>query len=109
MKKRVFSLGSLLLILLALFLFMGAFGAAQKGSRTRYDAMTTSDVQKQQEIKSEANRLSNRSWVWGISSWSVAAAGVICLFVSYRRDEPASRSIQIILLAFYVLLQFGSV
>jgi hypothetical protein len=30
MKERAFSLGSLLLILLALFLYMGGFGAAQK-------------------------------------------------------------------------------
>jgi hypothetical protein len=70
--------------------------------------MTTADVQKQQELKSEANRLSHTSDVLVISSWSVAAAGVICLFVSYRRDEPASRAGQIILFAFYLLLQFGA-
>ncbi|MGA3284818.1 MAG: hypothetical protein ABSD57_10225 [Verrucomicrobiota bacterium] len=70
------------------------------------NAMTTVDVQKQQELKSEANRLSHESDALVVSSWGVAAAGVICLFVSYRRDEPASRAIQIILLAFYVLLQF---
>jgi hypothetical protein len=32
MKKRAFSLGSLLLILLVLFLFMGGFGAAQEAA-----------------------------------------------------------------------------
>src|SRR5450631_1394441 len=107
MKERVFSISSLLLILLALFLWMGGFGAAQKGSSFRHNAMTIADVQKQQELKSEANHLSYISYVLVISSWSVAAASIICLFVSYRRDEPASRAGQIILLAFYLLLQFG--
>lgn len=108
MKERAFSLGSLLLILLALFLYMGGFGAAQKRSRIRDHAMTTADVQKQQELQSEANRLSHQSDALVVSSWGAAVAGVICLFVSYRRDEPASRAIQIILLVFYVLLQFGA-
>jgi hypothetical protein len=44
-----------------------------------------------------------------MSGWGLAVAGVICLYVSYRRDEPASRVGQIILLVFYVLLQFGTV
>ena len=109
MKKRAFSLSSLLLVLLAIFLHMEGFGAATEKTRNSSNAMHTVDVQKQQELKSEANRLSHKSDVLIMSGWGLAVTGIICLYVSYRRDEPVSRAGQIILLMFYVLLQFGTV
>ncbi|MDD5139712.1 MAG: hypothetical protein PHY43_05555 [Verrucomicrobiales bacterium] len=109
MKKRAFSLASLFLILIAIFLHMGGFGAAAEKTRNKNNAMNTADVQKQQGLYSEANRLSHRSDMLIMSGWGLAVAGVICLYLSYRRDESASRAGQIILLAFYVLLQFGTV
>jgi hypothetical protein len=109
MKKRAFSLASLLLILLAILLHMGGFGAAAEKTRNKNNAMNTTDVQKQQALYSEANHLSHKSDKLIMTGWGLAVAGIICLYVSYRRDEPASRAGQIILLAFYVLLQFGTV
>jgi hypothetical protein len=109
MKKRAFSLGSLLLILLAIFLHIEGFGAAAQKTRNRNNAINTADVQKQQELKSEANRLSHKSDMLIMSGWGLAVAGIIRLCVSYRRDEPVSRAGRIVLLAFYVLLQFGTV
>jgi DMSO reductase anchor subunit len=41
--------------------------------------------------------------------FACAAIGTICLLVSYRLDEPASRSLVVLLLVFYVILQFGAV
>jgi|SRR5882724_6952249 len=108
MKKRAFSLGSLLLIFLAIFLHLQGFGAAGEKNRNR-NAMNTTNVQKQQELRSEANRLSHKSDMLIMSGWGLAAASIICLYVSYRRDESGSRAGQIILLAFYVFLQFGTV
>jgi hypothetical protein len=104
MKKRAFSLVSLLLILLAIFLPLEGFGAAAEKTRNRNNAMNTADVQKQQELKSEVNHLSHKSNMLIMSGWGLAVAGIICLCVSHRRDEPASQAGQIILLAFYVLL-----
>jgi len=69
--------------------------------------MNTKDVQQQQALKVEEKQLSHISNERIILGWISGVISVGCLYFSYRRDESAPRSILIVLLAFYLLLQFA--
>jgi hypothetical protein len=109
MKKRVFWFGSLFLILLAMSLHLEGIGAAQNRFQKKRDAIITKNIEQQQILKAEAKQLENKSDECIIFGWISGILSVICLFFSYRREEPAPRSILIGLLAFYILLQFAEV
>ena len=111
MKKRAFWLISLCAILLALFFWLSGFGVAQKHARLineLNEAMNSRDLEKQQSLTVEAKQLTHLSderIVFGCISGVVSLS---CLFISHRRNEPAARSVVIVLMSFYLLLQFAA-
>jgi hypothetical protein len=107
MKKRAFWFSSLLLILLAISLHLGGMGAVQKRVQLWHDAINTKDVEQQQALKTEANQLGHLSDERIILGWISGVISVGCLYFSYRHDETTPRSILIVLMAFYLLLQFA--
>jgi uncharacterized membrane protein len=107
-KARVFWLVSLTLALSAISLHIGALGAASEHVNLFTRAMNAPESQKQ-ELKAEAKHFSKKSDALVISGWVTAAVGLISLFISHRREEFAPRSVVVVLLAFYVLLQFAVV
>ncbi|HSY10294.1 MAG TPA: hypothetical protein VK840_05210 [Candidatus Dormibacteraeota bacterium] len=108
MKKRAFWFSSLTLVLLAISLHLGGIGAVQKRVQLWHDAMNTKDIEQQQALKVEEKKLSQIGNERIILGWISGIISVVCLYFSYRRDETAPRSILIVLLAFYLLLQFGA-
>jgi hypothetical protein len=107
-KARAFWLVSLVLVLSALFLHLCALGAAQKHVDRFNRAMNSPEPQRQ-EFQAEAKDFSRKSDAFVISGWVTAAVGLVSLFISHRREESAPRSVVVVLLAFYLLLQFAVV
>jgi uncharacterized membrane protein len=107
-KARAFWLVSFTLVLSAIILHIGALGVASEHVNLFTRAMNAPESQKQ-EIKAEAKRYSKKSDVLVISGWVTASVGLVSLFISHRREESAPRSVVVVLLAFYVLLQFAVV
>jgi hypothetical protein len=107
-KARAFWLVSLVLVLSALFLHLCALGAAQKHVDRIHHAMNSAEPQRQ-EFQTEAKDFSRKSDAYVILGWVTAAVGLVSLFFSHRREEPAPRSVMVVLLAFYMLLQFAVV
>jgi len=104
----MFWLISLVLILSALFLNLGALGEAQRHVDRIHRAMNSPEPQRQ-TLEAEAKQFSQKSDVLVISGWVVAAVSLIFLFLSYRKEESAPHSVVVVLLAFYLLLQFGAI
>jgi hypothetical protein len=109
MKRRAFWFSSLFLVLLAISLHLGGIGAAQERTQRQHDAMNTKDVEQQQALTAEEKKMSHLSDERIILGWISGIISVGCLYFSYRRDETAPRLILIVLLAFYLLLQFAEV
>jgi len=67
------------------------------------------NVDEQQLLKVEAKQLGHLSDKRIICGWVAGVISLACLFISHRRDEPAPRSIVIVLMGFYLLLQFAEI
>jgi hypothetical protein len=107
-NARAFWLVSLVLVLSALFLHLCALGAAQKHVDRFNRAMNSPEPQRQ-EFQAEAKDFGRKSGAFVISGWVTAAVGLVSLFISHRREESAPQSVVVVLLAFYLLLQFAVV
>ena len=62
---------------------------------------------RKQEIRAEAKHWSKVANLSRGLGWGAALIGMFCLYISYRRDEPAFRGVLIVLLSFYLLFQFA--
>jgi hypothetical protein len=107
-KARVFWLVSLTFVLSAIILHIGALGAAARQVDSFKREMNAPESQKQ-ELKAEVKQYRKQSNARLISGWIAATVGLVTLFASYRKEESAPRSVVVVLLAFYVLLQFAVV
>jgi len=96
-KTRLAFLLSVVLTLLALSLRLGALGQFQEGYRIR--AQTG-----QRAIPAEQSR---RGALLLYASLPLAATGLVSVFISYRRREPARRWITVGLLGLYLLVSLA--
>jgi hypothetical protein len=97
MRAHAAFLMSVVLVLVALSLRLGALGQFQEGYRIR--------AQKgQREVPAEHSR---RGALFLYASLPLAIAAVISVFISYRRREPAWRWVPVGLLGLYVLVSFA--
>jgi len=87
-------------------LHLNALGAAAKHLDYFTRSMNAPELQKQ-KLKAESKRLSQKSDALVILGWVTASVSLIFLFVSHRKEEPAARSLVVVLLALYSLLQFA--
>jgi hypothetical protein len=106
MKTRAFCFASLVLVVFALCVDLGAKGQFSQGMSLRAHSVTASPEQRQQ-MRSEATSFETRSVVFGLFGLCLAVSSLVCLVVSFRRHEPAWwRSVPVALLVVYLLLQF---
>jgi hypothetical protein len=110
MKKRAFWFVSLVSALAAVFLHWDAMIKASYGV---HDISVSGngdipEVQRQTSLV-EANQFYKTANALRYAGMVVAALSIVFLFLSRRKGEPALRWLTIVILAFYLLLQFGRV
>lgn len=109
MKSRKFywfALASVLLGLLALFFAVEFAGRASYARRLRGVDEPPMSVTEQATAKG----FTTTAGVAIYTSVMCMLAGAVCLFFSYRFDEPASRSLVVVLIGVYLLIIiFGAV
>ena len=110
MKTRAFWIVSLVSALVAICLHLAALGKAGNGVRSISQAMNANAPEDQrQKLKVEAHQFYKVASNFRFTGIAVAILSVIFLFLSYKKDEQATRSVTIAILAFYLLLQFAVV
>jgi hypothetical protein len=110
MKKRAFWFVSLVSALAAVFLH---WDAMIKGSYGVHDISLSAngdipEVQRQASLV-EAHQFYKKANALRYAGMAVAALSIVFLFLSRRKGEPTLRWPIIVVLAFYLLLQFGTV
>jgi hypothetical protein len=106
MKKRLFCIASLLLVVLALRLDFGAKDYSRKNTSLRAWSVTAAAEEKPL-LRAEAERMSSRGNVFAMIGLAAAVSSMACLIVSFRRHEAAWwRSIPVALLIWYLIMQF---
>lgn len=108
MKERAFWFVSLTFVLSALCLHVNALSKASVGVQVFSQAMAAGDGQKS-SLKAEADHVHGIANILRTIAVPLAFVSAVCLFISYQRDEPASRFFLVGLLAAYVFLQFAVV
>ncbi len=103
MKARPFYLAAVVLVFGALFLHFAALGQISQGVRYRARSVTVSEQQRL-EMRAQADKFTHRGGLLTAGGFGLAASSLICVFVSFRRHEPASRSIPIVLLLCYLII-----
>jgi hypothetical protein len=106
MKKRVFWIGSLVLILLASSFHLEGIKADQGRALRLGSAEYTIDIERKQTLKTEAKQLGDKSEELILLGRVVGVLSVIGFYFSYRRHEPVHYIISIALLVFFALLEF---
>ena len=97
MKARWIFFLSLVLVLLAVVLRLGALGQFQDGYR----------IMRETGLHQFPPEQAHRGAFLLYISLPLALAGAVCVFVSYRRREPAWRWFAIGLLGVYLLVSFA--
>jgi hypothetical protein len=105
MKSRAYWAASVLFAIIAIGVHVKALDEATKGMKAFARSITATDEQKA-ILKAEAKQHENCSLGVALTGFCAAVASTFYLVVSFKRQEPAWRSIPIGLLVFYVLLQF---
>jgi len=85
-----------------------SLGKASKGMKLYARAVVATGSQKE-SLKMEAKQYANRSGTIALGGLCVGMGSAVCLIVSFKKREPAWRSISCALLVFYALLQFAIV
>ncbi len=110
MKERVFGIASLVFAIAATFLQLAALGQAGKGARGLSEAMNVTVPEEQlSSLKAQAHQFSLSADRFGLGGIVVAVLRLVWLAVSFKKREPANRSIAVGILALYLLLQFAVV
>ena len=98
MKARSMFLLSLLLVVVAVVMVLGARGQLEQG------------VQAWQSGNRELFREFSRRGAWLLyPAWALAVGGAACLFVSHRRREPGWRWTVVVLLGLFLLFSCSPV
>jgi hypothetical protein len=98
MKARSMFLVSLALAIAAVLVVIGARGQFEQGVRAW-----------QSGERARFTQLShNGAWLF-YSAWALAVVGAACLFLSYRKREPAWRWAVLVVLGLFILLSFAPV
>src|SRR4051812_44947149 len=97
MKARSAFLLSVAFVLVALSFRLGALGQFQEGYRIRRETG-------QREFPAEQSR---RGAALLYASLPVAVISAVCVFISFRRREPAWRWVTVGLLGLYLLVSFA--
>jgi hypothetical protein len=108
MKLRAFWIVSFVLAIIAIGIHVKSLNVASKGMKAMAKAVTATDNQIE-ILRTEAKRFANLSGTIAITGLGVAIGSLVCVVVSFKKHEPAWRSIPFALLVFYVLLQFAVV
>jgi hypothetical protein len=108
LKSRAYCLASVRLAVAAIYVHVLSLGEASKGMKLYARAVVATESQKE-SLKVEAKPYANRSGTIALSGLCLAIGSVVCLIVSFKKREPAWRSISCALLVFYVLLQLAIV
>jgi hypothetical protein len=106
MKHTRFCLISLLFVMLAVGVHLGALRNWSQSMRIRARAVTATQEQRAQ-MRAEAHRFSQRVSIFHVAGVCLAIAAAAFLTISFRRRESAAwRSVPVALLVFYVMFQF---
>jgi hypothetical protein len=106
MKKRVFWIGSLVLILAASSFHLEGIKADQERALRLGSAAHTQDIEQKQTLKTEAKQLGNKSVELIFFGRVIGILSVIGFYFSYRRQESVYHIVSIVLLVFFALLEF---
>jgi len=106
MKKRVFWIGSLILILVASSFHLEGIIADQGRALRLGSAEHTKDIEQKQTLTMEAKQLGDRSEGLILFGRVVGILSLIGFYFSYRRREPSPHMVSIVLLVFFALLEF---
>src|SRR5476651_2647662 len=101
MKKRVFWIGSLVLILLASSFHLEGIKADQGRALRLGSAEQTKDIEQKQTLKTEAKQLGNKSEEFVLSGRVFGVLSVLGFYFSYRRHEPVHHIVSITLLVLF--------
>jgi hypothetical protein len=97
MKSRIAFFVSLLLVLVALCLGAAAKGQLELGYR----------MMRELGLKKFPEAQSDRGALLLYTSFTLAAASLVCLVISYRKREPAWRWIVVVLLGLFLLISIA--
>jgi uncharacterized membrane protein HdeD (DUF308 family) len=107
MRIRKFFWIALTGVILGLAAQMTAWKFAARASYSHRLRPVSSAMSPHEEVAAQRYRATaHTAFVLGVA---FAAAGVLSILLSYRADEPASRSVVVALLVLYIILWFGAV
>jgi hypothetical protein len=106
MKKCLYCIAALVLVVIALGMDFGAKSQFSKSLSLRASSIIVPKDQ-QEPLKVEASRIAKRGSLLAVLGLVFAFAVLVCLVISFRRHEPARwRSLPVALLIWYVMMQF---